>query len=160
MRSFTLFFARIAVTAWIGAAVLFVVVGVSEVVHKEFTSEIRDQLVVIRFPWFYRFGFALIGTALAGTVLTASGSEFSARRKILATGLLAAALLVMIAEYFTVYVRLAEMVTPPGKTRTPEFQAYHKLSMYGNLAGLLLCAGAMGLLNWPAKSQATIDIHV
>ncbi len=154
MRHFTLFLARTAITAWIGAAVLFVVVGVSEVIHADFSSEIRDQLVVIRFPWFYRFGFALISLSLVCTVLTASGPEFSGRRKLIAAGLLLAALLLMTAEYFLVYVRLAEMVTPPGKPRTQEFQAYHKTSMYANFAGLALCGTAMGLLTWPAKPQA------
>ena len=149
-----LFLARSAITAWVGAAVLFVVVGVSEVVHSDFSSEIRDQLVVIRFAWFYRFGFTLIAASLIATRLTSTGVDLSARRKFLTAGLLLAALMVMTAEYFAVYVRLAEMVTPPGKPRTPDFLFYHRASMWGNLADLLLCCGAAGALNWPAKPQA------
>ena len=153
MRSLSLFLARIAITAWVGAAVLFVVVGVSEVLHSGFSSEIRDQLVVIRFPWFYRFGITLIALSLLAALAATTGNDFPRPSKIVVTWLLAAALIVMIVEYYAVYVELVELVTPPGKPRTPEFMAYHKASMWVNLADLALCAAAMALLNWPANSH-------
>jgi hypothetical protein len=151
MPSVALFVARSAVTAWVGAALLFVVVGVNEVVHGGFSSEIRDQLVVIRFPWFYRFGFGLIGAALLGTLCAAGHDEMPARRRWVAAGLLFAAVAVMTAEYFAVYLRLAALVTPPGKPRTVEFMTYHRASMWVNFADLALCLLAAGLLNWPAR---------
>src|SRR4051812_8042377 len=149
MQRFMLFLARTAITAWVGAAVLFVVVGISEVIHPGFSSEIRDQLVIIRFPWYYGFGMTLLTAGLMGTL--ASGDELSTNCRILATGLIALALVVMIAEYFAVYIPLADMITPAGKPRPPEFTAYHRASMWINLASLLLSLFATGLLNWPAK---------
>lgn len=155
MRQFALFLARTAITAWVGAAILFVVVGVSEVVYPGFDAEIRDQLVVIRFPWYYRFGITLLAAGLMGTLLMKGGAECSVKRQAMIGALIAAALVVLIVEYFTVYVRLVELVTPPGKPRTSEFMMYHKLSMWVNLGDLALCLAAMGLLNWPAKPQAS-----
>ncbi len=151
MRSVALFVTRFCITAWIGAAVLFVVVGVSEVVHPGFNSEIRDQLVVIRFPWFYRFGFALNGLALLGAVGTKAGGGFPLWRKRTMITLLVLVLAVMAAEYAAVYLPLAAAVTPPGKPRTPEFIFLHRASMWVNAAGLLLGAIAAGLVNWPAS---------
>ena len=155
MTQLALFLARTAISAWIGAAVLFVVVGVSEVLHPEFTSEIKDQLVLIRFPWFYRFGFTLLAVCLLATLAVSPGAEFSAKRRILAAWLLAAALVLMAVEYFAVYLPLAQLVTPPGKPRTAEFQAYHKASMAVNLTGLALCGAAMIIINRPAQPAAS-----
>jgi hypothetical protein len=154
MRSAALFFARTSIAVWVGAAVLFVVVGISEVVHSSFESDIRDQLVVIRFPWFYRFGITLIALSLLATLAAEPGGDFSRRMKIVTSWLLAAALMLMIAEYFSVYLKLAELVTPPGKPRTPDFIAYHRASMWLNLANLGICTVAMALLNWPARLPA------
>lgn len=155
MRQLGLFLARTAITAWVGAAILFVVVGISEVVYPGFDAEIRDQLVVIRFPWYYRFGITLLAVGLVGTLLMRGRAECSAKRQAIIGALIVAALIVLMVEYFTVYVRLVELVTPPGKPRTAEFMLYHKLSMWVNLGDLVLCIAAMGLLNWPAKPQAS-----
>lgn len=148
MQRWALFTARFAITAWVGAAVLFVVVGISEVVHAGFDSTIRDQLVLIRFPWFYRFGFTLVLVGLCGT-MAASTANLTARGKKLAASLLILALLLMALDYFGVYQPLTNMITPPGKTRPPEFTIYHRMSMWVNLAQLLCCLMAAGLLNWP-----------
>lgn len=154
LTSLSLFVARTAITAWIGAAILFVIVGISEVTHAAFSSEIRDHLVVIRFPWYYRFGFTAITASLVSTLLVSPGAHFSSRRKWITVGLLIAAILAMTVEYYSVYVRLEELVTPAGKPRTLEFMQYHQFSMYGNLVVLLLCVAAMLPLNWPTKSTA------
>lgn len=49
--------ARFALSAWVGAAALFVVVGIKEVRGSEFDSVTRDLLVGLRFPSYYTFGF-------------------------------------------------------------------------------------------------------
>lgn len=153
MQHFSLFLARTAITAWVGAAVLFVVVGVSEVVYPGFSSEVRDQLVIIRFPWYYAFGFALLTAGLIAVLGTPPCNDFPSRQRGMATFLIAAALILMTAEYFAVYLKLVEFVTPPGKPRPPEFTAYHKTSMWVNTVELVLCIMAVGLLNWPASSD-------
>ena len=137
---------------------LFVVVGVSEVVYPGFSSEIRDQLVLLRFPWFYRFGFALNGLALLSAIIAQPGGEFPLGRKRAVIVLLILSLVVMAADYSVIYLPLAEAVTPPGKPRTPEFASLHRASMWVNLAGLLLCSAAAGLVNWPAKKHFPGDM--
>lgn len=156
MQRWALFTARTAVTAWVGAAVLFVVVGISEVVHPGFDSMIRDQLVLIRFPWFYRCGFALVIVGLCGT-LAASAAELTARGKKLAATLLFVALLLMVLDYFAVFQPLIGMITPPGRARPSAFMIYHRLSMWVNLAQLLCSFAAAGVLNWPRRPVSSSE---
>ena len=52
--------ARLLLSAWFGAAVLFVVIGVREVTHPGFDSMVRDQLAVLRFPAYYVCGFGCL----------------------------------------------------------------------------------------------------
>jgi hypothetical protein len=94
----------------------------------------------------------LNGLALLGAIVARPSFDFAAGRKQAVIALLICALGVMAADYYAVYLPLVEAVTPPGKPRTPEFAALHRTSMWVNLAGLLLCAIAAGLVNWPAKS--------
>ena len=68
-----LFLARFSTSAWIGAATLFVVVGVTEVTRGGFDSTTKDLLVTVRFPAFYVCGTGLVGvgwlyTTVAGFV--------------------------------------------------------------------------------------------
>lgn len=149
MQQCTLLIARLAISAWVGAAVLFVVVGVNEVIHPGFDTTVRDQLVLIRFPWFYCFGFSLLIVGWCGTLLTPPRGELTSRRKRVVSGLLLLALLLMALDFFAVYDPLVGMITPPGSTRPPEFTAYHRASMWVNLTQLLCSFAAAGLLNWP-----------
>lgn len=136
---------RFCLNAWVGAAVLFVIVGVTEVTSSQVDSTMRDILVSLRFPWYYRCGFTLLGCSLLTIVL--GGANWGWRRWPL-LALVAGALGLMVADYCTIYVPLVELVTPPGKPRTPAFAAYHEASTAINTVGLalillacVLCAG-------------------
>lgn len=142
---------RLALSAWIGAAVLFVVVGVAEVTSPEFTSTVKDQLAVLRFPLFYAAGFSLVGLSLGLTGLLPWPAGYGTLRRWSVPILLLIALLGMVADYQWVYLPLERLVTPPGQVRTQEFETLHKRSSQVNTINLAFCLVAASLLNWPGS---------
>ena len=150
LQRFGLFLARSCISAWVGAASLFVVVGIIEVTQGGFDSATKDSLVVLRFPAYYVFGVALVSTGWIGTCLAGSSSEFSGKYRIGVIAVLSLVLACMIVDYIWIYLPLAQMVTPPGQSKPAIFVQYHQASKWINLVGLKLCLIAIGLLNWPA----------
>lgn len=151
MQSFCLTICRMTMAGWVGAAVLFVVTSVVEQSGPNFDNVIRDHLAVMRFPYYYGFGFALVGVSLA--------AGFACRRhsavgpKLAATFLICTtlALVMMVADYIWIYQPLAQLITPPGSVRTSDFTTYHNASKYVNMADLLLCLIAAIAICWPAR---------
>ena len=132
--------ARFALSAWVGAAALFVVTGIREVRSPELNSSVRDVLVGVRFPAYYLFGFCLVGL---GSLATLMAGCLASSKRTLQFGLAiltVLALLTMVADYIWIYRPLVEMVTPPGQSRPAEFLAYHTASKWVNLASVSLCA--------------------
>lgn len=153
MKSLALCLARCCVSAWVGAAVLFVIVAVREVTFPQFTSEVKDQLAVIRFPPYYVVGAVLLGIAWLATLGAGGHPQLPRSRRALAAGLLALALAGMAADYVWVYRPLEALVTPPGKPRTSEFTALHHWSTRANAANILACLVVAGALCWPTRSD-------
>lgn len=155
MRNTLLTICRLTLAAWVGAATLFVVTGIREVTsagpHVN-NSVVKDELVGIRFPAYYAFGFALVGVSLLCTFGLPASISLKRRRWIMA--LLAAALLLMIADYFWIYEPLLEMITPPGKARSMEFVSYHEASKYINAVDVGLCLVAAVLVCRPVSPRA------
>lgn len=135
MRRVTLLLARFLLSAWFGAATLFVIIGVREVRYSGFDSTIRDQLVLLRFPLYYAAGFTILGCAAVNLVLLLS---WGLRRPATyaAAILTAAALGLMAYDYPWVYSPLARMITPPGQVRSAGFQQLHEWSKTINAAQL------------------------
>jgi hypothetical protein len=132
--------ARFALSAWVGAAALFVVTGIREVRSPELDSYVRDVLVGVRFPAYYLFGFCLVGLAAIAT-LTAGFLASSKRTRQMGLAILTIlALVLMVADFVWIYEPLVEMITPPGQSRPAEFLAYHTASKWVNLASVSLCA--------------------
>ncbi|MDZ4688229.1 MAG: hypothetical protein SH850_24410 [Planctomycetaceae bacterium] len=156
LQTLGLWLARIAVSAWVGAAVLFVIVGVSEVTTADFDSTIRDRLVVVRFPWYYATGFTLVPLGALGTAIAHGHRQLSRRAWLAALVLLLLALVGMTGDYLGIYQPLERMVTPPGQPRTAEFVTLHRWSARVNGVNLLLCAVAAGLLSWPSEPRSTM----
>jgi hypothetical protein len=154
--------ARLSATAWVGAATLFVVTALREVRHPGFDSVTKDTLALLRFPAYYAFGFTLVTLALVGALVASVGRPSSndgesakpprsnaTRRSRAASGLLALVLLTMLADFALVYRPMLEMITPPGRAHVAEFQSYHRVSIWLNIADVGLCAVAAVLLCWP-----------
>lgn len=148
---------RFAFSSWVGAALLFVVTGVLEVTHTGFESVTRDQLVLLRFPAYYAFAFALIGSGLMTLLLAAwLGDSKSDCSRVSPCGctrfpiIVAMATLILIGiDYVTIYLPLAALITPPGTPRTPQFITLHKSSMYINMVHVGLAAIVAARLCWP-----------
>ena len=150
MSRLALTIARFAASAWVGAAVLFVINGVQQTTSGQFESMTTDQLVLLRFPAYYVMGFSLVGAALVGSAI--SGGQLSFRRRAAVLGLFGLALVTMLFDYLVVYLPLAEMITPPGQARTQGFQTLHQWSKVINSADLsLVFLGAL-LLCWPTRT--------
>ena len=144
-----LFLARFCLSAWIGAATLFVIVGVTEVTRGNFDSTTKDVLVAVRFPAFYACGATLVSLGLFGAWIAGNSELFPGKRRISALVLLVLVLSIMAVDYFSIYLPLVQMVTPPGQPRAARFVAHHSASKWINLFGLILCFIATALVNWP-----------
>lgn len=149
MPEAALFFARFCSSAWIGAAALFVVVGVREVSLGSFDATTTDTLVALRFPAFYLAGAILVASSCLGTFFAAGHPALPRCRRMIALATLMAVLVVIAADYLWIYQPLFAMVTPPGQVKPPSFTQFHEASKYVNLLGLTLCLVASVSLNWP-----------
>jgi len=147
-----LFVARFCSSAWLGAATLFVVVGVREVTRGGFDAATKDTLVALRFPAYYLAGAILVTAASLGTCVAVRHPDLTKRRVAIALFALLATLAVMALDYCFVYQPLLAMVTPPGVEKSSTFTQYHQASKYVNLLGLSLCLVASIALNWPCAS--------
>src|SRR5262249_8821442 len=116
MQRAALFLARFCSSAWIGAATLFVVVGIIEVTQGNFDSTVKDTLVSLRFPSFYRFGVVLVSLAWLGACLADLHPELPPRRRAFAILSLIAVLALLVIDYQWIYSQLWTMVNPPGQT--------------------------------------------
>lgn len=140
--------ARVLLSAWVGAATLFVINGVRLVTSGHFDSMARDHLSLIRFPPYYLFGFLAVG---AGLVFLALARGYPRK---LAVGLVVSSLILMAVDYFGIYLPLAEMISPPGHVRPAHFNWYHKASMYINTAHVGLCLVAAVLISRERRPSA------
>lgn len=152
--------ARFALSAWVGAAALFVVNGVREVTSTDFDSMTRDRLVTLRFPAYYEFGFALVGVALVCLVLTLGARLMPRKRQITAVVLAGLALAVMTYDFKTVYQPLEKMITPPGQARPMEFTRLHERSKTINSLHVGLSLVAAILICWPASVEQQVAAAV
>ncbi len=150
-----LFLARFCPAAWIGAASLFVIVGVTEVTRAGFDSATKDVLVAVRFPAFYSFGAVMVSLGWFGAWLAGNSVAFSFRRRMYVLVLLALVLAMMAVDYVWIYDRLLQMVTPAGQPKPAVFVKYHEASKWINLAGLAICLIASVIANWPKFSAPT-----
>jgi hypothetical protein len=142
---------RFCLAAWVGGAVLFVIVGVHEVTSEEFDSVQRSVLVTLRFPPYYIFGAVLTGAALVcGGLLVLIKAEPRWRVRI-GTLLVGAALILMAVDYVSIYRPLIEMITPPEKPRPAGFRSYHEASKIVNEVGVTIAAVAALLFCWPRR---------
>ncbi len=151
MLKLFLFIARFSITAWLGAAVLFVVLTVMEILSGQFGSIVLDGLVLLRFPIYYAFSFTLLAISLAAGVACWLRSKGKICK--LFTVLVAASLLILIGDYLWVYLPLETMLTPLGVPRSQDFPFYHKLTEALNSAAMLINLIAACRINWPGKLE-------
>ena len=150
MQKFCLTIARFSLSAWIGAAALFVVTSVREATFQEFDSLIKNQLAALRFPSYYLFGFVLVGLGfVCGTI----GLRRATSRWRLFVGTSGVALLLMVVDYIAIFQPLYESVTRPDGVRDHRFMELHRASTRINFADVSLCAVAAILACWPNRKD-------
>lgn len=145
--------ARVLLSAWVGAAVLFVINGVLLVTSGTFDSMYRDHLSLIRFPPYYLFGFITVSL----TLILLSLARGYPRKLVL--GLVAIALVLMVVDYVAVYLPLEAMISPPGQVRSPQFETYHRASMKINSVHVGLCLVAALLLCRPVRRSFEVLVE-
>lgn len=145
---------RLAISFWVGGAILFVITSVAEQRHPQFDSTIRDQLATVRFPLYYVFGWGCLGTTLITAAIAATLNNGCLRKRLLACfclTLLSTA--IAVADYKWVYQPLQVLITPPGQARTQQFMALHDQSRIINEVHLTIALIAAIIICLPEKSQ-------
>lgn len=146
--------ARFCLAAWVGAAAMFVTIGVREVTFPGFDSATRDQLALLRFPAYYVSGFALVTLAWIALACCLIGRKRT-RTLVVAAACVSLALVLMAVDYVAIYTPLAEMVSPPGAVKPAQFESLHARSEWINMADVGLCLIAALLLCWSERVNVT-----
>jgi hypothetical protein len=144
---------RFALSAWVGAAVLFVVNAVRQTTYPGFDSLIRNQLALLRFPSYYLFGFALVGGSCVGLVWLAIRDRTSRSRWIVGLVLVFLAVAILGWDYCRIYKPLTSMIDPPDQPRSSEFGELHRWSEIVNSVQLTLVLLAALLVSWPRRAD-------
>lgn len=155
MRSLYLTIARFCVTAWVGAAVLFVITSIREVTsdYQSMTSEIENILATVRFPPYYVMGFLLVTMGTVSCGLYLKHPHGRSKRMGICMMLLILALMTMLVDYVFVYLPLVEMITPPERAKPAEYEFYHNASKYINAFDIGLCLIVALLLCLPKRLE-------
>lgn len=152
MTSFLLIVARLCSAMWVGAALLFVLTSVTEQVQESFSTETKDTLALIRFPWYYGTGFCLVGVSFLATVLSSRGKTSGS----VATALLAAVLVLMLVDYFFVYRPIRALLLEHQPVRSSAFESLHRWSEIINSVSFLLNLAAAVVLCRPHDAKSRI----
>jgi len=150
VRNLCFTLSRFAISAWVGAAALFVVTTLREVHSPQLDSATKSELAVLRFPGYYMFAFSLVTAALVFAVCGA-GAMGKARRWI-SIGLVGLVLILTGVDYLWVYQPLAEMTAAVEEARPASFVDYHRASKWLNTAQVSLAAIAALVMCWPAAT--------
>ncbi len=151
MRSLCLTVSRFALSAWVGAATLFVVTTLREVQSPNLTSPTKAHLAALRFPPYYALAFSLIGVALLCAMV---GLRSAGRwRQVSAVSLIALALLLTTADYHWVYKPLEQMTAAAEQSRPANFVSYHHASKWINAVQVTVSMIAALTVCWPVSSD-------
>lgn len=146
--------ARFTLSAWIGAAALFVVTSISEQRSTTFGSDMKNVLAVLRFPSYYWFGFILVGVGLLSGAIGVDRHR-QRRRWLAIIGCLVLALVLMVTDYVAIYSPLFAIVTDPSGVRDTRFLELHRGSEQINAVDVTLCLIAAIAACWPEKQPLT-----
>ncbi len=153
MQPFCLTLSRLLLAGWVGGAALFVVTSVAEQRWDGFDALTKNTLALIRFPWYYTFGFTMLATGLGLGIAGLTNGVVGFARRLVFVVATSAALLVMLGDLLFVYLPLSEMAEAitNGDARPAEFREYHERSKQVNVVvfGLsLLSAILVSVPTW------------
>ena len=145
---------RLAISFWVGGAILFVITSVAEQRYPQFDSMIRDQLATIRFPLYYIFGWGCLGTTLIASLIAGMLNKGCLRKRLLACFCLTLiSTAIAVVDYKWVYQPLQVLITPPGQARTQQFISLHNQSRRINEVHLTIALIAAIIICLPEKPQ-------
>ena len=151
---------RCAITAWVGASAIFVVTAVQEVSSVQFDSLTKAALATLRFPTYYAFAFTLVTTALVFGMAAGMQVKTTWKCRHFYLALLITALLLMLADYFFVYVPLQRIMVASEQARPANFTWYHTMSKWTNAVGFCLWSIASLTACWSERLVLTHDATV
>lgn len=155
MQRICLTIARFTLSAWIGAAALFVVTSIAEQRSNAFGSDVKNTLAALRFPAYYAFGFTLVGLSLlAGAIGVDRRSRY--RGWLTIVGCLTVALVLMVVDYVAIYSPLYAIVTDPSGVRDAKFLELHRWSEQINTVDVALCLIAALVACWPQPPTSNL----
>lgn len=149
MTCFCLMLSRFCLAAWVGIAAFFVTILVALRSSKLFSEQTLLNHPKVLFPLYYSFEFWLLGIALACGIAARRHPAAQTLRSRTALVLLAAVLLLAVADYLAVYRPLAAMIESP--TLPQAFGLYHSLSRWINTGTLAFSAVVAALSLWPGE---------
>lgn len=145
---------RFVLAMWVGAAALYVITSVAEQMSPDFDLRVRDQLALIRFPLYYRFGFGChLVAVIAGMIAWRTAPENRRSTFLVVLSLVMLSGLLMTLDLRLIYQPLAALITPPGQVRTDEFERLHNLSKRANMVHVMVIAFAGILSMLPLKPR-------
>jgi len=147
---------RFCLSAWVGAAALFVVTGIREVTSTEFDAITKNHLALLRFPAYYAAGFGLMSLATVASLGLVVRHCPPARRIRVIAALCLTAVIVMVADRLWVYAPLETMMLDEAARVNPDFRTYHQWSKWINLLSVGMSLAAAVLAAVPRR-QATVD---
>lgn len=159
MQQFCLTFARLMLAGWIGGAALFVVTSVAEQTSDSFDAVTKNALALIRFPWYYTFGFGMLLLGLLFGLLGLAKNTVGFTRRAAFIVITASALLVMLGDLLFVFVPLWRMSAEvqAGQPYPAEFHHYHESSKNVNLVAFGLASISALLVcspTWEPEDEA------
>ena len=149
LRTASLVFAKLCMSAWVGAGLLFVIVAVRDVTSPSLSSLTKSQLVLLRFPAYYVFGMAIWLLSMVSLLIAFGHQTLQKWQWGLTLLLLGIAGAVLLIDYYYIYIPLAEITRQFDQPRTPRFDYYHKASMWVNTLQLALTLMAAILISTP-----------
>lgn len=147
---------RLVLPAWIGAATLFAINASAEQRHP-FDSATKNQLALLRFPDYYRFGFISVSAAILITVVLLCFRTNTRKRLAIVMALLVGVIALMLWDFYFIYRPLHDMISDPTLPKPSTWVRLHATSMIINLSHVSLCLIASVVLCWPRSDPRTAD---
>lgn len=147
---------RFVLPAWIGAATLFAINASAEQRHP-FDSGTKNQLALLRFPDYYRFGFISVISAILITGVLVCFPTKMRQRLVIALVVLTATIALMLWDFHFIYGPLHEMILDPTQPKPSTWVRLHATSMIINLVHVSLCLVASIVVCWPLSDLRTAE---
>ncbi|MCA9050660.1 MAG: hypothetical protein KDA89_18105 [Planctomycetaceae bacterium] len=149
---------RFAISAWVGAACLFIATTLQDVHSTTLDSVAKAELAVQRFPVYYNFAFVLLGIAF---VLGCCGLiTASTTRKGVTLQLLLLPLVLTAIDYVWIYQPLDAMTVNVQQARPAQFVTFHSASKWINIVQVSASVIAAIAVCWPVSGGVSYDEEV